>query len=319
MEHATLGRTGLDISVMALGAGGKSRLGQATGASRADSVALVQGSLDAGVTLLDTAAAYGTEEIIGEAIRGRRDEVVISTKAMIGVERGSENLIDADELTRRVEASLKRLDIECIDILHLHGVLVHQYDYCLKELLPALHRLRDAGKIRFTGITEHFSREPTHAMLDMATRNGAYDVVMVGFNLVNQTALATVLPQARLRGVGTMCMFAVRGPLARLATANALVQKLVDQGEVDPADIDPADALGFLLAPRVASTLSEAAYRFCRHTPGLDVIIAGTGKLAHVLANVEAINGPPLPPDTLDALTHIFRNARTESGEPDTA
>ena len=315
MQHTVLGKTGLEVSVMALGAGGKSRLGQSQGGSTADSIALVRRALDEGVTLLDTAAAYGTEEIVGAAIAGRRDAVVVSTKAAITVDPKSAELIGPDELIRRVEGSLRRLGIDCIDILHLHGVADSRYDYSRDVLLPALAQLREAGKIRFTDITEVFNAEPTHAMLDRATRDAAFDVVMVGFNLLNQTALRSVLPQARANGIGTLCMFAVRGPLGRLELANALVAKLVEQGEVDPADIDPQDSLGFLLDPGVAQTLSEAAYRYCRHTPGLDVVIAGTGKLAHLLDNVAAINGPPLPAGVTARLQHIFRNARSETGE----
>lgn len=83
MQTVTLGRTGLKVSVAGFGAGGKSKLGQSQGASRADSIALVQAAMDQGVNFLDTAAVYGTEEIIGEAVRGQRDKIVISTKLFI--------------------------------------------------------------------------------------------------------------------------------------------------------------------------------------------------------------------------------------------
>ncbi len=315
MHYTKLGRTGLDVSVMALGAGGKSRLGRKQGTSAAESVALVRRALDEGVTLIDTAAAYETEEIVGEAIAGRRDGLVISTKELVTTAFGQSEMVSAEELTRRVEGSLTRLGVDCIDILHLHGVRRGQYAHCVAAYLPALERMREAGKIRFTGITEFFVEENRHAMLEQATRDGLFDVVMVGFNFVNQTALAKVLPQAKTKGVGTLCMYAVRGPLAWLDSANALVGRLVEAGEVDPDDIDRDNPLGFLLD--AATTLSEAAYRFCRHTPGLDVVIAGTGKQAHLIENIASINGPPLPADVQQRLAHIFRNAHSETGEPE--
>ena len=74
-----------------------------------------------------------------------------------------------------MEGSLGRLGIECIDILQLHGVMDGQYAYSRDVLLPALHRLREAGKIRFTGITEHFTTEPTHAMLERAMQDARAD------------------------------------------------------------------------------------------------------------------------------------------------
>ena len=69
MEYVTLGRSGLKVSVAGLGCGGFSRLGLATGKSEAEAVALVRGALDMGVNLFDTAAVYGTEAVVGEAIR----------------------------------------------------------------------------------------------------------------------------------------------------------------------------------------------------------------------------------------------------------
>src|SRR5262249_49341052 len=82
MHYTTLGSTGLKVSVAGLGCGGNSRIGLGTGLSEAQSVALVREALDLGVNFLDTAASYGTEQVIGKAIRGRpRAAVVISTKS----------------------------------------------------------------------------------------------------------------------------------------------------------------------------------------------------------------------------------------------
>ena len=82
MQHATLGRTGIEVSVAGLGCGGHSRLGQSYGATEAQSVAVIHQALDLGINLIDTAQAYGTESIVGKALRGRHDEVVLSTKAL---------------------------------------------------------------------------------------------------------------------------------------------------------------------------------------------------------------------------------------------
>ena len=86
MEYRQLGRTGLEVSVMGLGAGGPSRLGQRDSLkTEAESIALVRGALDAGINFIDTAEAYGTEAIVGHAIAGRdRDKLVISTKKRLG-------------------------------------------------------------------------------------------------------------------------------------------------------------------------------------------------------------------------------------------
>jgi aryl-alcohol dehydrogenase-like predicted oxidoreductase len=127
MEKVRLGRTGLDVTPICLGAGGHSRLGQTTGASTDESVALVRAALDLGINFVDTAANYGTEPIVGAAVQGRRDEVVISTKIGPTPSMAVNDLITAAELRERVELSLGRLGTDRIDILHLHGVLPEQY------------------------------------------------------------------------------------------------------------------------------------------------------------------------------------------------
>jgi L-galactose dehydrogenase len=216
METVRLGRTGLEVSVAGLGTGGHSRVGLRQGKSFDESVALVQAALDQGISLIDTAAAYGTEEVVGAAVRGRRDGVVLSTKEQIhkaGSDAVGTGLIDGAELARRVEASLARLAVDHIDILHLHAVCTHQYDHCRHELVPALLQLREAGKIRFLGITERFASETGHTMLERALEDDVWDVLMVGYNLVNQTARHRVLPTARERDLAVLCMFAVREAL----------------------------------------------------------------------------------------------------------
>src|SRR5436853_6710243 len=81
MQVIGLGRAGLQVSVAGLGCGGHSRLGQSYGATEQASIEVVQAAVDAGVTLIDTAQLYGTEAIVGRALEGRRDQVVLSTKA----------------------------------------------------------------------------------------------------------------------------------------------------------------------------------------------------------------------------------------------
>src|ERR1700733_2754079 len=103
MDHVRLGRTSLSVSVAGLGCGGHSRLGQSQGATFDDSVQLVQAALDIGVTYVDTAEMYGTEEIVGAALVGRRDEVVLSTKSTMHPRGGPR--FDALALREAVETS----------------------------------------------------------------------------------------------------------------------------------------------------------------------------------------------------------------------
>jgi L-galactose dehydrogenase len=318
MQETVLGRTGLRVSVACLGAGGHSRLGMGTGKSTSESVAVVKAALDAGVTIVDTAAAYGTEEIVGEALEGVRDRVVLSTKGTVAVkgERpGEESNLTPAGLRATAEASLRRLRTDYIDIYHLHGVAPGQYDYCVDALVPELERLRDEGKIRFLGITERFNADTNHQMLERATTDDFWDVVMVGYNLINQTAARKTLPATRQRHIGTLCMFAVRWGLVDLGQAKTLIAELIRRGEVDPGALDPDDPFGFLVDDGRRIPLTEAAYRFCRHSAGIDVVMTGTGNRRHLEENIHAIGMPPLPDPVVEKLRHAFGRVTSASGD----
>ena len=318
MDQVVLGRTGLSVSVACLGAGGHSRLGMGTGKSTAESVGIVRAALDLGVTIVDTASAYGTEAIVGEALAGRRDRVVLSTKASSAVKGeapGADRPVTPAELRRSVEDSLGRLRTDYVDILHLHAVSAAHYRHCAEVLVPELERLRAAGKVRFFGITERFNSDTTHQMLSRATGDDVWDVVMVGYNILNQTAATSVLPAAIERRIGTLCMFAVRWGLIDPAQAKTLIDALVARGEIDPGDVEADDPLGFLVEDGRPVPLTEAAYRFCRHSPGIDVVMTGTGDRRHLEDNLRAIGMPPLPAALTQRLRQIFGRVTSATGD----
>src|SRR5438034_11166407 len=130
MEYTTLGRTGLKVSVAGLGCGGFSRLGLGTGKTEADAIAIIREALDLGVNLFDTAAAYGTEPILGRALHGvPRDRVVICTKAPFGVSNPNSTPQSA---VASLDRSLKALGTDCIDVYQLHGIAPGAYDHALE-------------------------------------------------------------------------------------------------------------------------------------------------------------------------------------------
>ena len=311
MDYVTLGNTGLRVSVLGLGAGGHSRLGQQTGATAGQSAAIVQRALELGVTLIDTAESYGTEAIVGAALRkARRQDVVLSTKKSMSTQG---RMITAAELASGLEASLKQLQTDYVDIYHLHGVRAEQYDRAVADLLPAMLRLREAGKIRFLGITEAFSSDPGHQMMARAARDDHWDVVMVGFNILNQSARERVLAETRRRGTGVLAMFAVRDALSRPAMLPEMVGELVRQGQIDPGEVDLQNPLGFVV--QEAESLPDAAYRFCRAEPGIDVVLSGTGSTAHLEQNIASVLRPPLPDSVRARLVELFARVDTVSGQ----
>ena len=294
---------------MGLGCGGPSRVGQSYGKTQAQSAAIVRQALDAGVNFIDSAEGYGTEEAVGQVIRSiDRGSVVLSTKK-------SSSHITPKDVERSLEDSLNRLGTDCVDVYHLHGVALEDYDYLLSEIVPTLQRLRDQGKIRFLGITERFNQDPGHAMLQRALQDDVWDVMMVGFNILNQSARERVFPTAMEKDVGILIMFAVRLALSRSERLAEVMRDLIERGQVDPSDIDMDDPLGFLVHEGGAVSLPDAAYRLCRYEPGTHVILSGTGNPDHLRSNVESFYRLPLPQEDVARLKRIFRRADSVTGQ----
>jgi aryl-alcohol dehydrogenase-like predicted oxidoreductase len=311
MQSVRLGRTGAQVSVAGLGCGGASRLGMARGADIDQAAGVVRRAIELGVTFIDTAQAYGTEEAVGQAIGGRREEVFLSTKWIPG--RGERQATAAD-LAEALDASLGRLGTDHVDVFHLHGVTLPRYENCVEVLLPEMKREQAAGKIRFLGITERFGDDTGHAMLARALPSDDFDVVMTGFNLLNPSARTRVFPETIRHDVGTLIMFAVRRTLSDPAALREAVAGLIERGEVDGGAVDAADPLNFLRDRADVGSIVEAAYRFCRHEPGVHVVLTGTGDVRHLEANIAAIQAPPLADDVRERLASLFGTVDSLSG-----
>lgn len=311
MDKVRLGRTNVEVSAVGLGCGGHSRLGLAKGMNNEHAANVVRAALDMGVTFVDTARAYGTEEAVGMGLKGRRDKVFLSTKSTAG--RPGEG-VSAEALTENLEASLKRLGTDHVDVFHLHGVQAGLYDHCVNVLLPEMKRQQEKGKIRFLGITEQFGGDTNHTMLQRALPDAHFDIVMIGFNFLNPSARKTVFPLTLKHDIGTLIMFAVRRAISQPDALKALVADLVAKGELSAGAVNKNDPLDFVReAPGVKSEI-EAAYRFCRHEPGAEVILTGTSSVDHLKENIAAILAPKLPASLLGRLESVFGEVDSVSG-----
>lgn len=155
MEQRTLGTQGLTVSAQGLGCMGMSDF-YGPG-NDVESIATIQRALEVGVTLLDTSDAYGpfiNEQLVGQAIRGRREHVVLATK--FGIERGpdpSQRRINGrpEYVRAACDASLRRLQVEYIDLYYQHRV---DPDVPIEETVGAMAELAQAGKVRYLGLSE---------------------------------------------------------------------------------------------------------------------------------------------------------------------
>lgn len=304
MNYTTLGRTGLKVGVAGLGCGGFSRLGLGIGKSEADAIGIVRQAIELGVNLFDTAAAYGTEEVLGKAIKTvPRQAVVICTKAPFAFSRPD---ADPAKIISSLDQSLRQLDTDYIDVYQLHGVPPAAYEHAREVIAPALLREKEKGKFRFLGITETAPHDLRHETLGRAAADGLWDVAMVGFSMMHQNARERVFPLTRQHRVGTLLMFAVRNIFSQPARLAATMRDLVGAGEVPSALAETADPLGFLVHQGGATSVVDAAYRFVRHEPGVDVVLFGTGSAEHLRSNIASILKPPLPADDRRKLLTLF-------------
>ena len=155
-----------------------------------------------------------------------------------------------------------------------------------------------------------FNEDFEHTMLQQALADDLWDVLMVGFNLLNQTARANVFAQASSKTSASKIMFAVRKALGHPDNLRAFTVALVEKGQLDPADLDSFP--DFLLAE--APSIPEPPTA-CRDEPGVHVVLSGTGSAAHLDANLASFARPPLTQETRDRLIHIFRRVNSTTGQ----
>ena len=304
MKYRTLGRTNLEVSLVGLGSGGPSQFGQRTGVSEPEIHRMVRTALDLGVNLIDSSAGYGeSEAILGRALHDvSRDQYYIATKAS---PRRDGEIISEAGLLEQIERSLRRLQVETIDIFQFHGVRPTEYAGVIEKLLPIADRLKAQGKIRFIGASEMFFEDGKHEMLQRALVDGHFDTVMVGYNLLNQSAERTVLPLCLEKNIGVLVMIAVRVALSKPERLREVIADLKSR-DVIPTDALPdTDPLGWLVRGHVES-VPAAAYKFVAAHPAVSTVLSGTSKIDNLKSNVKALLGASLPAEDMQRLREIF-------------
>jgi aryl-alcohol dehydrogenase-like predicted oxidoreductase len=305
MEYTTLGKTGLKVSVAGLGCGGFSRLGIPHGKTEDEAARLIQEAVDLGINLLDTAPVYGTESVVGKALKSiPRDSVVVATKAVV---YRNKEWHTPERLVASLDNSLRLMGTDHVDVFQLHGILPgEEYRYSLETLGPALLEQKAKGKIRHIGMTEQPVEDFTHETLVRATQDDLWEVFMVAFHMMHQSARKNLFPLTRQKRIGTMLMFAVRSIFAKPERVVAALRDAAAQGKIDKSISELAEPLGFLIHDSGAANITEAAYRFARHEPGVDVVLFGTGDPAHLRTNVASLLKPPLPEADRAKLAALF-------------
>ena len=315
MEYRRFGRTGLQVSVMGLGSGGPSQLGQGSGVAEADAHRVVRRALELGINLIDTAADYReSEAILGRALRGvKRDSYVLCTKFTPVDKRGNGGLKDEGALAESLERSLSRLGLDYVDVFQLHGVAPKDYAGARDRFVPVAKKLQEQGKFRFLGITETFAEDDHHETLTAALEDDIWATFMVGYNLLTPMPEEHVLPEAKRKDAGVLVMCAVRRAIARPEKLTELVRDLKVRGELAPDAVADEAPLDWLVRGEVPS-VTAAAYRYAAGHPGVSCVLTGTANVHHLEENVRDILGPPLPAEDREKIVRLFGPIRRNLG-----
>jgi aryl-alcohol dehydrogenase-like predicted oxidoreductase len=258
MEYRNLGRSGLRVSVFSFGAmtfGGTGRFAEVGHTQAADARRQVDMCLEAGVNLFDTADAYSagqSEELLGEALAGRRADVLIATKAFAPVGPGPNDAgASRHHVIRACEASLRRLKTDYIDLYQLHN---QDLTVPLEETLRALDDLVRAGKVRYVGSSNYAGWMQMKALATSDHRGfERYASQQIQYSLLVRDAEAELLPLGVHEGCGAL----VWGPLASGFLSGKF--RSGDAGETRIGARGLIHALDTPLARRVLGVIDEIA------------------------------------------------------------
>ena len=306
MKYRTLGRTGLRVSEIGFGAWAIG--GTSYGPTKdEESFEALETAWEHGVNFFDTADTYGhghSEKLIGKFLKGKRDQTIVATKAGWDFYHGgSKKNFGLDYLRFACDESLKRLQIDTIDLYQLHNPTLEQIE--AGELFRLLDELKSAGKIRFYGVSVHTPREAFAVI-----QTGKADTVQMIFNLLDQRAIDEVFPEAEKHHIGIIARepFAC-GLLTGKYTAQSTFHKMDHRNrwirERMAADLKKFERFKAEF-PLSRITPPRAALEFILSYETVSVVIPGVKTKAQVLENLLASEEPTFRAQELWQLRKIY-------------
>ena len=305
MQYRTLGKTDISASAVALGTwaiGGGPWWGDS---DDNQSIKAIQAAIAAGVTMIDTAPAYGwghSEEVVGKALKGQRDKVILSTKCGLWWkdERGSSFFEMGDKHVKRcllpetikeeLEDSLRRLDTDYIDLYHTHWQSLEPDKYPIADTMQCLMKLKEEGKIRAIGAS---NVDLEHVKQYLAA--GVLDAIQPKYSMLDREIEKEILPYCQANGISSL----VYSPLEQgLLTGKIGLNQTFPEGAYRnniPWYL-PANRIKVLnmlegwsdLLTKYNCSLSQLVIAWTAAQEGITFVLCGARKEAHVIDNVGA-------------------------------
>lgn len=315
MEQRRFGTSGLSVSVLSFGTmtiGGRDRFGQMGNLGVDEVRRMLDRCRDSGITTIDTANVYSAgraEEILGEALRGRRHEFVLVSKAYMRMGDGPHDTgLSRKHLMEACEASLRRLQTDCLDLY-----ISHEPDslVAVEETVRAFDELVRQGKIRYAGCSNHSAWQVMKA-LAAADRHGLsrYICQQVNYSLVAREVEHEIVPMGLDQGLGLMAWSPLqagllsgkfrRGVRPEVSRLNALDTPGTIDFERLYRIVDVMDAV----ARERGASCSQVAINWLLNKPGVDTVIVGARDDAQLADNLAAASWR-LTADEVTALDEV--------------
>jgi aryl-alcohol dehydrogenase-like predicted oxidoreductase len=329
MEYVPLGRSGLKISRICLGAMNFGAPAGTPGCDEDEASRIIGAYLDAGGNIIDTADGYSggqSEEIVGRAVKGRRDTVVLATKAFLPQGPGpNDRGLSRAHLARALEASLRRLGTDHIDLYQCH-----QWDPAtpVEETMASLDAFVRSGKVRYLGCS-NFSAAQIVESQWAAQRAGGTPFISLQpqYSLLARAIEAEILPVCQRHGLGTLAWSPLGGGvlagryrrgqppggdtrIGRLKASPMPAARSWAEGMLTERNLRIAAETADVAAALGASPAS-VALAWVVSQPGVTAVIVGPRTLSQLHDNLAGF-GLALPPDALARLSGISRPANSE-------
>lgn len=309
MKYRILGRTGLRVS--AVGLGTMVHAGHFGPMDDRESLSAIETALELGVNFIDTSDAYGagySETLLGQALRGKRDRIILATKGgnvMVGPDRGKRNF-SAAYISRVMDESLKRLQTDYVDLYQLHNPTVDVIER--GEVWDLLERAKQAGKVRHYGVSINTIDEGVAAV-----NGGRADTVQLEYNLLAQEPAEKIFPLAQKANVAIIARVPLRrGILTGKLTAaddgrfqGEDVRARSFKGEPFRQELAKAEQLRFLVDGNV-QTFAQAAIAFCLAHPAVSTAIPGARNAQQMRDNAAAAD-VTIPRENLKRIDDLWR------------
>ncbi|WP_282084647.1 aldo/keto reductase [Streptomyces tendae] len=312
MQYRTLGRTGVQVSSLALGAMNFGSIGRTT---QDEATAIVDAALEGGINLIDTADMYGrgeSEEMVGKAIAGRRDDIVLATKAYMPMsDEPNHQGASRRWLVTELDNSLRRLGVDHVDLYQIHRWDPNTSD---EETLSALTDLQRAGKIRYFGS----STFPAYRIVEAQWaarehRLGRYVTEQPSYSMLQRGIESHVLPVTEQYGLGVLAWSplasgwlsgAVRAGREVDTHRSAILPERFDTAlPANRARLDAVEKLA-AVADGAGLTLIQLALGFVTAHPAVTAALVGPRTVDHLRSQLAAAD-TVLSDDVLDAIDAI--------------